>query len=367
MNSALVTGASGFIGRHLVAALAARGWRVRCLVRRTSSVRPLIRAGAELCCGDVTQPDVLGAAVAGADVVFHAAGLTKALHPADLMRVNGQGTWNVCGACAAQPAPPTVVILSSLAAAGPARSGAVRTEDEPPAPTSNYGRSKRAGEIAAEAWAARVPTTIVRPGVVFGPANRDMLDMFRMIATAGAHAIPTYAPPPLSVIHVEDLVQILLLAADKGARLSRQPGSGPLRNTPQGYYFACSPEYPTWTELGRIVADILGCRHLCVLNFLEPFVWLIAGASELLSRLRGQPHMLNLDKVREAIAPSWASSPAAVQRDLGFVTPHSVRHRMEETVDWYLRHRWISTASPLARLLGSSPAAHRAPRRLVTG
>ena len=365
MKTVLVTGASGFIGRPLVAALTARGCRVRCLVRRTSSVRPLLRAGAELCFGDVTQPDALASAVGGADVVFHAAGLTKALRADDLWRVNGQGTWNVSRACAAQSQPPVLVVVSSLAAAGPARPGAIRTESDAPAPVSNYGRSKRAGEVAAEVWASQVPTTIVRPGVVFGPANREMVDMFRTIATAGIHITPTYAPPPLSMIYVDDLVQILLLAAEKGTRIRREGGNGRPRFSPQGYYFACISEYPTWAELGRMVAHSLGYRHVCVLNFVEPFIWMVAGINELICRLRGQPHPLSLDKIREAVAPSWASSPEAVQRDLGFVPPQSLRQRLQETVDWYLRHRWISTAGPVSRLLGV-PASAPKNRRLVT-
>jgi nucleoside-diphosphate-sugar epimerase len=326
----------------------------------------LLRAGAELCFGDVTQPAAVAAAVQGTDVVFHAAGLTRALRAQDLQQVNGQGTWNVSQACAAQPQPPVLVVVSSLAAAGPARQGTTRTESDPPAPVSNYGRSKRAGELAAAAWASRVPTTIVRPGVVFGPANREMLDMFRTIAAAGVHVTPSFAPPPLSVIFVDDLIQILLLAAERGARIpAGTPNQGRSGNSSQGYYFACTTEYPTWAELGRAVADCLGYRHLCSLNFVESFVWLVAGVNELISRLRGQPHPLSLDKMREALVASWASSPASVQRDLGFVAPRSVRQRLQETVDWYLRHRWISTARPFVRLRGVSAPAPKS-RRLVT-
>ena len=114
-----------------------------------------------------------------------------------------------------------------------------------------------------------------------------------------------------------------------------------------------------------MVAYSLGYRHVCVLNFVEPFLWMVAGINELISRLRGQPHPLSLDKIREAVASSWASSPEAVQRDLGFVPPQSLRQRLQETVDWYLRHRWISTAGPVSRLLGV-PASVPKNRRLVT-
>ena len=70
------------------------------------------------------------------------------------MQVNGEGTWNVARACAAQPQPPVLIAVSSVAAAGPIGEGSVRRESDPPAPVSDYGRSKRAAELAAEAWCA---------------------------------------------------------------------------------------------------------------------------------------------------------------------------------------------------------------------
>lgn len=349
MNSVFVTGASGFVGRHLVNALVTRGCHVRCLVRHTSSMRHLVRAGVDLCFGDVSSPEALAAAMVGTDVVFHAAGLTHALHAADLMRVNGEGTRNVAWACQQQPRPPVLVMVSSLAAAGPTARGGVRCESDPPAPVSNYGRSKRAGEFAAVAWADRLPITIVRPGIVFGPANREMLDVFRLIHLARVHVVPTFCPPPLSLIHVEDLAQILILAAERGRRIVGPQGTrGPV-NAGVGYYFACVPEYPNWAQFGRLVAEVLGYHHLCLWHLAEPLPWLVAAVSELIAYVRGKPFVLSLDKIREAMVPSWASSPAAVTRELGFTAPQNLRERLEETVAWYRRHRWLRGGGDTAK------------------
>jgi nucleoside-diphosphate-sugar epimerase len=302
----------------------------------------------EICLGDVMQPDVLRDGMISADVVYHLAGLTRALHVSDLIRINAQGTWNVACACAAQSRPPVLVVVSSLAAAGPARVGRIRAEGDPAAPVSDYGRSKRSAELAAEAWADRVPITIVRPGIVFGPGNREMLDMFRAIAAVGIHFIPTFAPPRLSLIHVADCVEILLRAAEQGTRVApprsavaRPEGNGHAPARPPGYYFACAPEHPDYAQLGRLTAEVLGRRHVFLFNLAEPIPWIAAGISELLCRWRGRPHILNLDKIREATVPSWASSPFAVQEDLGFTPPRSLRERLQETVAWYREHRWL--------------------------
>jgi len=337
MQRVLVTGGSGFIGRNLVEELARRVCRIRCLVRSTSASDHLRAAGAELCVGDVTQPASLTRATRGVDCVFHVAGLVAALRPAQLMQVNGQGTWNVARACAAQPTPPVLVVVSSLAAAGPTADGTVRRESDPLTPVSAYGHSKRAGEVAAAEWADRVPTTILRPGIVFGPWDRLMLPVFRSIARLGVHPVPSFAPPPLSLVHVQDLVDILLRAAESGRRVNR-PEHG---DSAAGHYFACSAQYPNYAELGRMTADAVGRRHLFLLHMAEPLPWLVAGVTELVTRLAGQPSVVTVDKMRESLQPSWAASPQAIHNELGFTERYSLQQRLDQTAAWYREHGWI--------------------------
>src|SRR5512137_826456 len=101
--------------------------------------------GAEVVRGDVSRPESLPEAVAGVDVVVHLAGLVKAVTPAELFAVNARGTRDLAVAAAAAGRP-RFVLVSSLAAAGPSRPGHPRTEDQAPAPVSDYGRSKLAAE-----------------------------------------------------------------------------------------------------------------------------------------------------------------------------------------------------------------------------
>ncbi|HSL70508.1 MAG TPA: NAD-dependent epimerase/dehydratase family protein, partial [Longimicrobiales bacterium] len=176
-QSVLVTGASGFIGLHLVRLLVARGRSVSCFVRPTSHVKELLAAGAELVTGDVTDRAGISRAIAlsNARVVFPLAGLVRALSPGDFMRVNAEGVEAIAAACTEQAERPVLLLVSSLAAAGPS-AAAPKMESDPPVPVSDYGRSKFAGEQAAARHAGALPITIVRPCAVFGAGDRGMYE-----------------------------------------------------------------------------------------------------------------------------------------------------------------------------------------------
>ena len=219
MAKVLVTGASGFIGTHLVSALAERGDEVTCLVRRTSRVEPLREAGARFVYGDVTDRASIVPAVQGQQIVYHVAGCTAALAARKFYYVNQRGVANIAQACAGQTTPPILITVSSLAAAGPSHDGAPMTERHPSRPVSHYGHSKRAGERAAEHFADRVPITIVRPPIVVGERDRLALPLFRSVARFGVHLVPGLDQRRFSLIHADDLVQLLILAAERGKRL----------------------------------------------------------------------------------------------------------------------------------------------------
>lgn len=335
MGTKLVTGASGFIGQHLAAALFERGDEVACLVRHTSRVDELKQFSPRFVYGDITDADSLVGALEDVDVVYHLAGLTKALREADLFAANELGTRNVVAAAAAQPNPPVVVIVSSLAAAGPSIGGRPRTEADPPEPVSKYGCSKLAGERAAIEFAGDVPITIIRPPIVVGQGDTASLELYRPIVRFGLHLIPGFADHRYSIVHADDLARALILAAESGDRVPPDSIDGAT-----GRFFATDSATPTYAELGSMVAEAFRApryraRH--VPNFL---VRTIAATSQLAGWLRRRPPVFNLDKAREATAGSWTCSPAAIQT-LGFRPAMPLRDRLAETAKWYLEKQLV--------------------------
>ena len=336
MARILVTGAGGYIGGHLVERLVQQGHRVRCLVRRPAGYDLLESLDVELVRGDVAEPETLPPALADVEVVYNVAGLVAALSRREMMRVNRDGVAAIASLCAQLPTPPLHILISSVAAAGPSAVHSVRREADSCAPVSHYGSSKRAGELAAELWADAVPTTIVRPGIVFGPRDRGLLPVFQSLRRMRTHLIAGLQSPRLSMIYVSDLIELILLAAERGKRLA-----GRRNGDAQGVYFACDEEYPTYAELGRIVRPMLDRPRALMLAVPLPVAQMMAGASDVVSQVRRRPDMFGLDKIREASVDSWACSPKRAQKELGFQAPQGLRDRLQQTVDWYREHEWL--------------------------
>jgi nucleoside-diphosphate-sugar epimerase len=333
-QSVLVTGASGFIGGHLVRRLTARGCRVSCLVRATSRVDELRAAGAQLIACDIADRAGVARAIASSNArfVFHLAGLVRAIDPGDFTRVNAGGVEAVAEACTDQPDRPVLVLVSSLAAAGP--SGERPTiESDPPAPVSYYGRSKLAGEQVAMRYADALPITVVRPCVAFGAGDRGMYEVFRPIARSGLHVIGGSGDRRVSLVAVADLVECLVLAAEQGERLV--PGV-----LGHGIYFAAAEDV-SYVELGMAIARALGNPQPRILRLPGWSMRTIGRFGNAMSRIRRRPGWVGRDKVREILAGSWTCSSAKARQQLGWSPAAPLADRLRETAQWYREAHWL--------------------------
>ena len=332
MARILVTGASGFIGRHVVRKLLERGDQVKCLVRRPPQ-NGLAFPELEFVFGDITRPETLAAAVRGVDLVHHIAGATQVHSPWTFARVNSEGTRHLAEACARLLNPPKLVYVSSLAAAGPSLPDSPRREGQPSAPISAYGRSKLAAEGYLKKLASQLPITVVRPPVAFGPGDPHTFKIFFGVKS-GFNLVPGVVDPRMSLIYVEDMVSALILAAERGQILSQGPEDD------RGIYFTSSEESLTYSEMGRAAAKALNVQVRTVRLPMLIF-WLGAYANQFVASLLRRPIVFNPDKVREALAGAWTCSSQKARVELGLECTTSLTDGFRIMGEWYRREGWL--------------------------
>lgn len=221
MPTALVTGATGLVGSHVVERLLGDGWQVRALVRDPARAGWLEAIGVALAAGDTLDPATLSAATTGCDVVFHtAAAVTSDGGWEAFRRPNVDGTRNIVDATARAGA--RLVHVSSVAVYGAraryAAPGGRTSEDTPLAPIGErawYARSKRESEqVVLDAHAAgRLWATAVRPDVVYGERDRQFVPRIARLLRFGIAPVIGGGRTTLAVVHASNVADGMVRAA----------------------------------------------------------------------------------------------------------------------------------------------------------
>lgn len=321
-----MTGATGFVGSHLVDALLGRNWSVRCLVRANRSSSRVQGLPVEVVHGDCRDPASLRDAVRGVDVVFHVAGIVRGLNARAFLEVNAIGTHNLLRAAAEfNPATKAFIHVSSQAAAGPSGGNASRESDMRP-PISAYGRSKRQAEELVLAQSAKIPIVIIRPPIVYGPRDRNFLPIFRLVSK-GIQPCIAGKSQRFSICYVDDLVRGLLLASDKEAALG------------QVFFLSDGREYG-WEDVGNAVALAAGrkVRQLPVPKF---FVMAGALAGEAIGVISRKPPTLNFGRAKEMVGYNWVCDINKSRNLLGFEPRVTLEEGIGLTLRWYKEAKWL--------------------------
>ena len=323
---AFVTGGTGFVGAHVVRALRARGDAVTCLVRDEAKGRAQgWDDSVRLVRGDLGDRAALIAGCDGADVVFHLAGLISAGGLPEFLTGNRDGTARVLEAAAAAPHPPRrFVYVSSLAAAGPTQPGHPIDETRPPAPVTDYGRSKLAGEIVVRS--ASIPWTIVRPAIVYGEGDRQTLRLFK-IARAGFSLTIGDGAQELSIVYAPDAAAAMLAAAAAPAAAGRT-------------YFAAHRSATTGRELALAVARAMDRRSRVVRippSAVRAALWTIGSVA----RVAGRSSVLSAERANEFFAPAWTCRSDALERDSGWRAATDLDTGLRRSAAWYRAQGWL--------------------------
>ena len=320
---AFVTGATGFVGTHLVAALRSRGDEVTCLVRSPERASDLGWTGVRMIPGDLTSRAALAEGCAGADVVYHVAGRISARNLEEYLAVNRDGTARVLEAMPSSP-PRRLVHVSTLAVGGPTAPGQPIDESRPPQPVTDYGRSKLAAERLVRE--SGVLWTIVRPPVVYGERDRETLRIFRL-AQAGWGPVMGDGTQELSIIHAGDLAGAMIAAATATTTVGR-------------VYYATHPDVTTSAALVRAVGAAVG-KTPRIVRLPGALARIALWAVGSLASLAGRATLLSADKANEFLAPAWTCRSDALTRDTGWRATTDLATGLARTTAWYRAEGWL--------------------------
>lgn len=323
---AFVTGATGFLGSHLVDLLLQERHEVFCLIRSTSNLRWLKNKPVKIIEGDLKLNDPgLKEGLKNADWCFHVAGLISTIHPQDYFTVNAGGTRHCLNACLqAAPNLKRFVLVSSIAACGPSPKGQFVDEKTPPHPLTVYGQSKLEGERIALSYQNRLPIVILRPPAIYGPRDKMILPLFRL-AKKGLFFVPGGKPRYITLAYVEDVARACLWAA------TQEKAVGEI------FFIADGDLYP-WQD----VADILGvCFYRKVFKIPIPksLIWPVAFLEEARAKILRQRPKMNRGHVRQFFR-SWGISIDKI-KSCGFQPRFNLEAGMKTTVAGYRQLGWI--------------------------
>ena len=291
-----VTGASGFIGRHLIAALTARG----------DIAVPIARP---------FQTPALTHIFRDVDTVVHLAGLTSAVLEQDLVVANVDGTRAVADAAVASGA--RMVHVSSLAAAGPAPASAPRSEDDASAPITPYGRSKLAGERVVLAT-PNLKSVILRPGAVYGPGTPALLALFQA-AKLGILPLAGRERAAYTFIHISDVVRAITAAIDADV---------------SGAVFVGHPRPVTTRELLEAVRDASG-GTAAIVRLPLALMRATAALGDAAGLLTGQVFPINRWRYAEMASEGFVCRVDRLRDRLGVVAQVEIGDGMVEMGRWY--------------------------------
>jgi UDP-glucose 4-epimerase len=297
-----VTGGTGFVGQAVLDEAGRRGLRVMALARREQQPRQ----GVEWLRGDLADSEALAALVSGADAVLHIAGVVNTPDPTGFHLGNVAGT-EALVAAASHAGVKRFVFVSSLAAREPH--------------LSRYGRSKAHAEAVVEA--SGLDWTIVRPPAIYGPRDREILEMFRAAAWG---IVPMPPPGRTSIVHVDDLARLLLGLREAVSVTGQvfEPDDG----RPNGW-----SHRELALAIGAAVGRKVWAPHVPA-SVMRASAWLDR-------RLRGQGAKLTPDRVGYMVHPDWVSRPERAPPGELWRPEVPTVEGLAATAKWYREQGWL--------------------------
>jgi nucleoside-diphosphate-sugar epimerase len=324
---ALVTGANGFVGSHLVDNLLSHGLRVRCLVRKSSNLKWLDKKNVEIFDSGLFDKDGLRKAFKDVNYIYHVAGVVKSKTKEGYFKGNVETTKNLLEAALENAS--TVkrfLVVSSQTVSGPSLEGKPVNEESECRPITTYGRSKLEEERLVLSYKDKLPITICRAPAVYGERDTEIFIYFQTFSK-GLTTTIGFNKKELSLIHAIDLAEGFYLAS------MSEKAKGEI-------YFISSEKFYTWQEINSITSKILDKRPI-IIKVPHFLVYTIAAVAQFFAMFSSKPATLNIEKAKDITQQYWTCDTSKAMRDFGYKQKISIEEGIKRTCDWYKQMKWI--------------------------
>lgn len=329
MSIVVLTGATGFVGSHLADHLLQKGYEVHCIVRKNSNLQWLHNK--KVHCHDVglTQTAPLQNIVQQAEYIYHVAGTVRGITVQDYYDGNVTPTFHLLEAAKNYGKRlKNMVIISSLAAAGPSIASQPLTEKDVARPISWYGASKWQQEQLCHQYMDTLPLTIIRPPAVYGPRETDIFLIIKAAQKGIMLQVGLVGRQQLSLVHIRDLVEGMSMAAEHRLAVGQT-------------FFMGSIRHYTLEDMQQYIEQALGKK---ILRIRLPN-WAIHSAARAATYWASHtqhPSILSLDKAKELTAEAWTCSSEKAAQLIGYNPKISLPIGIAETIAWYKKAGWLS-------------------------
>lgn len=324
----LITGASGFVGFHLIEAALAKGLEVHAAVRRSSDIRHLTAHDVKYVYPNYTSKEELERELNEHqyDYIIHAAGSTKAKNQEEYNRINAELTINLANAAAKTSNNlKKFVFISSLAAIGPLKQATgLITEDAVPQPVTSYGKSKLLAEEKLKE--INLPTIVFRPTAVYGSRDKDIFIIIKTFSR-GLEPYIGRTAQQLSFIYGKDLAELSVKALFTA-------------NDANGAYNITDGKCYNRYEFANITKEVLKRKTF---KFHLP-LGVVKGLAMLMEKTYGmfdKTPALNIEKLHELTAVNWCCDIEKAKNKLSFNPKYDLKTGLTEALGWYKENKWL--------------------------
>lgn len=324
---AVITGANGFVGSHLIEHLLSKNYEIHAIVRRSSNLQWIENLPITIHPIGIENKETLIPVLSQADYIYHIAGVVKAKDWQGYYDGNVTTTKNILEAAIGNKNLKRIIVTASLACSAPTIPGHPVDETTPSNPLTFYGRSKLEQEELTLSYKDILPVTVLRPPVVFGERDTEVFLFFKTMKM-GLFPSLGFDEKTLSLIYIKDLVRGMEMAATAGKSKGEQ------------YFLGGQKDEYTWKEMADISSKYLDKKYirLRVPHFM---VHVVAHISEWVARIVGDTATINTQKANEMVQASWSCTSKKAFKDFGYQAEYSLDEAIKRTIQWCKQMKWL--------------------------